>query len=324
MPLDHRIDRQFDQVKRAVRQLHALPIPAGDGSARLLNARPAVEIHRHQCHQHQHRTGEREQEKLDGRVFPSRSAPHADQEIHGKQHDFPENIEQEKVERNEYPQHPRLKQQEQHEIRPNALVDLPFVKVPTRPASQKRDHRRQNEQREPQSVDAQEVFNVQLARNLDPRRALDMVQLSVKRVPKTADESPPPPVNVPNSFNDNNSVRTVASSATVRTCRLGTNRHSNAPMAGRKTIQLSRCSLIVRSTHPGIPCLPGSFHRRGALVGRATPTRTERLNLDAAPSHGIHPPIPAPTTTTPAAAFWAKNVKITSNTAVATPAAIRT
>ncbi len=64
----------------------------------------------------QHAADERVQEELDRGVFLARAAPDADQEVHRQEHDFPEHVEQEEIERAEHAQHAGFQQQEQDAV----------------------------------------------------------------------------------------------------------------------------------------------------------------------------------------------------------------
>src|ERR1041384_7057089 len=94
-----------------------------EGSFASGGAGSAGEINREQTQQHEHRTEQREEEKLDGGVFLFRAAPDANQEIHRDQRDFPEHVEQEKVERNKKTQHAGFQEKEPEEILLGAFVD---------------------------------------------------------------------------------------------------------------------------------------------------------------------------------------------------------
>ena len=73
--------------------------------------------------QHQDRAGHGVQEELDGGVDAPRSAPDADQEVHRDEREFPEDVEQEQVLRQEDADHAHFEQQEEdHEIL-DALLD---------------------------------------------------------------------------------------------------------------------------------------------------------------------------------------------------------
>src|SRR6202165_56934 len=82
-----------------------------------------LEVERQDPQQHQHRTDERIQEKLDRGVQAAVTAPHADQEINRNKHHFPEHVEQEEVERHENAQHPYLEQQEENVIFLRSYLD---------------------------------------------------------------------------------------------------------------------------------------------------------------------------------------------------------
>src|SRR5262245_12299820 len=75
-----------------------------------------VEIKCQDTKQHQNGTEEGVQEKFDCRVKLSWSAPNADQEVHRHQHHFPENVEQHKIKRDKYTDHPCLQKQHEHVI----------------------------------------------------------------------------------------------------------------------------------------------------------------------------------------------------------------
>ena len=88
-------------------------------------AQIAVEVQHQDGDQHQHAAEQRVEEELDRRVFAPRAAPDADQEVHRQQHHFPEDVEQEEVERQEDAEHARFEQQEQNAVGLHVLVDRP-------------------------------------------------------------------------------------------------------------------------------------------------------------------------------------------------------
>ena len=63
----------------------------------------ALQVHVDQRDQHQHRAEERVQEELDRRVHPVFMAPDTDQEEHGHNLDFPEQVEEKEVRGQEDP-----------------------------------------------------------------------------------------------------------------------------------------------------------------------------------------------------------------------------
>ncbi len=71
-----------------------------------------VEIKKQDRKQHQHRTKQSVEEELDGGVKFTRTAPDADQQVHGNQHRFPEHKEEKEIERHEDAQHTGLQHQE--------------------------------------------------------------------------------------------------------------------------------------------------------------------------------------------------------------------
>ncbi len=78
----------------------------------------AVEVKHQNGHQHQQRAEHGEQEELDGRIDPpGRVAPDADEQVHGDQHHFPEDVEEEEVQGGEHPDHAAHQdQQADHEL----------------------------------------------------------------------------------------------------------------------------------------------------------------------------------------------------------------
>ena len=89
------------------------------------NARERVvmEIEEQDAQQHQHGAEQRVEEELDGRVKFARAAPDADQQIHRDQHRFPENEEEEEIERHEDAEHAGLENQEPDVVFLDAVLD---------------------------------------------------------------------------------------------------------------------------------------------------------------------------------------------------------
>ena len=82
-----------------------------------------IEIDRQDADEHEHRSGQGIQEKLDGGIKLSGAAPYSDQEIHGNQHDFPEHIKDQEIERHEDAEHSGLKQEHESVVFLDALLD---------------------------------------------------------------------------------------------------------------------------------------------------------------------------------------------------------
>jgi hypothetical protein len=120
--------------------------------------------------QHQHRTEERVEKELDGRVDALRPAPHADDDEHRDEQRLPEDIEQHRVQRCERPDHQPLEDQECSHVLRGAILD----DLPARDHHQDRGERRQQHQGHRDAVDADVIVD---AEDLDPRHTLDELHL---------------------------------------------------------------------------------------------------------------------------------------------------
>lgn len=140
----------------------------------------AVEVEHQHGDEHQHTTQQRVQEELDGRVLATRSTPDADQEVHRQQHDFPEDIEEEEVERHEDAEHAGLEQQEQHQIAANGFGDAPRGHH-----RQHADQRGEQDERQADAVDSQAIVHVPVA---DPRLGDAQLDRRVGRVEPLQDQ----------------------------------------------------------------------------------------------------------------------------------------
>ena len=90
-----------------------------------VHARLRVMEHVEEQHaqQHQHGAEQGVEEELDGGVEPARAAPDSDQQIHRHQHGFPEDEEQEEVQRHEDAEHAGLQHQEPRVVFLDAGID---------------------------------------------------------------------------------------------------------------------------------------------------------------------------------------------------------
>ena len=88
---------------------------------------PVLEVKDQDGHEHQDAAHHGVDEELDGGVdAPLGIAPDADQQVHGDEHDFPENIEQEKVQGYKDPDHPGFQEEDaDHELFDLILDVLP-------------------------------------------------------------------------------------------------------------------------------------------------------------------------------------------------------
>src|SRR3990170_4808935 len=117
-------------------------------------------------HQHQHRTEKGIKEKLDGGVNAVRPAPQADDEEHRYQHGFPENIEEDAVERAEHADHEPF----HDEKRGVVLRYLRFDHLPGGDDDQHGTEARQQDQQQRNAVDTETIADVEC---LDPGVILD-------------------------------------------------------------------------------------------------------------------------------------------------------
>ncbi len=91
---------QGSQLWRVLQQV-------GVGERNRSGALGHLPYHDQDRHEHEERAEEGVDEELDGRVEPVLPAPDPDDEVHRDQHHFPEHVENEEIEREEYPEHAR-------------------------------------------------------------------------------------------------------------------------------------------------------------------------------------------------------------------------
>ncbi len=125
-----------------------------------------LEIESEDAEQHQDAAGQRVEEKLDGGVKLPRAAPHADDEVHRHQHQFPEHVEQEEVQRQEDADHSHLLQEEHGVV----LLEPFFDRRPARQDRQETHQRGEHDQQQADAVDADHVLHAEAG---DPLGALD-------------------------------------------------------------------------------------------------------------------------------------------------------
>ena len=113
-------------------------------------------IQPHNRRQHEHRADHGEQEKLHRGINLASVAVHADQQRHRDQRRFPEEVEQEQVERGENADQRRLQHQQQDEEFLHPLVN----RIPRNQHAQRREERGQHHQPDGNSVNAHVVMNV--------------------------------------------------------------------------------------------------------------------------------------------------------------------
>jgi hypothetical protein len=103
-------ERQEDPPLQVERHVQAVEqrrraVDAGDGVV--------VEVERQDAEQHDDAADQGIEEELDRRVEAVGAAPDADEEIHRHQHHFPEQEEEQEVERHEGAEHPGLQHQQE-------------------------------------------------------------------------------------------------------------------------------------------------------------------------------------------------------------------
>jgi hypothetical protein len=118
--------------------------------------------------QHEHRAQQGEEEELHRRVDPPGAAPDADDEIHGDEHQLPEDVEEEHVQGHEGAQHPHLEKLHGKHESPDPLLDR-LVGGEYRDGGQKGGH---HHQKQADPVDAQVISHPQA---LDPFPLFDQL-----------------------------------------------------------------------------------------------------------------------------------------------------
>ena len=120
-----------------------------------------IEVEEQDGKQHQNGTEQCVQEEFDGRVKFARAAPDADQQVHGHEHSFPENEEQEKVEGHEHAEHSAL----QHQKPDVVFLDPGLDRAPR---GEDRDPSQQSGEHDQQKRDAVDAEHVAGADGGDP------------------------------------------------------------------------------------------------------------------------------------------------------------
>ena len=116
-------------------------------------------------HEHQERADERIEDELDRRVDAVGPTPDADDQIHRHEHDLPEDVEEEEVERQEDAEHPGLEDKEADEVFLHAGLNRTEAREDTDPTQQ----RRQDNECAREPVNAKVIGD---AERWDPRELL--------------------------------------------------------------------------------------------------------------------------------------------------------
>jgi hypothetical protein len=99
-------------IRRVVENLGCGLIEGLNAESVLPGLAEVVEVQKQDGQQHQHRAEQGVEKKFDRRIKLARTAPDADQQVHGHQHGLPENKEQEEIQGHEDAQHAGLQHQE--------------------------------------------------------------------------------------------------------------------------------------------------------------------------------------------------------------------
>ncbi len=136
--------------------------------------------------QQENGAGQGEKEELDCRVLLARTAPDPDQEVHRQQHHFPEDEEEEHVQRREGARHSGLQNQKHRHVarhlhhREMGVLGIVVLVLPAPPRHRcnrgdEGDQGGENDHRDADPVDADEILDVQTG---DPASAFDELDLS--------------------------------------------------------------------------------------------------------------------------------------------------
>ena len=112
-----------------------------------------MEVEGHDRHEHQDASHHREKEELDGRIDPVRAAPYPDEEVHGDQHELPEDVEQNEVQGAQGADHRRFQQEEGDVI----FLDLVLDRFPGAQDAKDGDEGGEHHQEHADAVDAEEI-----------------------------------------------------------------------------------------------------------------------------------------------------------------------
>ena len=131
-------------------------------------------VQRDERDQHQQGADDGVDEELHRRVDATLPAPNADEEVHRDEHELPEHVEQEGVQRDEGADHRPFEGQHQREVAPMALFDA-------REACEDDDRRERGGQQHQQQADAVNSHVVVHAERVDPRHVLNELERRSRR-----------------------------------------------------------------------------------------------------------------------------------------------
>src|SRR3954447_771200 len=114
-----------------------------------------LEIEDQHGDQHEHAAKHGVEKEFDGGILPPGSAPDADQEVHRQQHQFPENIEEEKIHGTEDSNHGRIEKKEEREIPLYGTLNAPRSENANWTQERSKQYHRDTD-----AIDTNEVFDV--------------------------------------------------------------------------------------------------------------------------------------------------------------------
>ena len=137
--------------------------------------RAGRQVQRDDAAQHHETARQRVDEELDRpRMRDSPTSPDADEEVHRDQHDLPEQVEEDEVERDEHADHQRFKQEKRDHVLLHALRDG----GPTREDRDRQKERREDHEGQGKPVNAHIIGDLVA----EPGVMLDELKAAVRRI----------------------------------------------------------------------------------------------------------------------------------------------
>src|SRR5207244_5939957 len=146
-------------------------------SARRARRHWRIEVQRQDRQQHDYRSRQGVQKKFDGCVQPAVASPRSDQEVHRNEHHFPENVEEEEVERDEDADHAGLQEQQQNVVFLGPLMD-------SAPGRKDGDHAQERGEHDEQQRSEEHTSELQ-----SPDHLVCRLLLEKKKIQKTKTEN---------------------------------------------------------------------------------------------------------------------------------------
>src|SRR5258708_32765127 len=113
-----------------------------------------VEVKREDGQEHDDGTGQCVEEEFDGGIEAAVATPDGDEEIHGDEHHFPENVEEEEIKRNEDADHAGLEEEKQNVV----FLGAEMNGAPEREDGNHAEECRDNDEQQADAVNAEKIF----------------------------------------------------------------------------------------------------------------------------------------------------------------------